>query len=164
MTPQNEDERCIHLVVTINKWSEEDRYSSRIGGGRFFRDRWVDLITRHYSGTPPAKELRPWEDLESWEQENAIKVYELVQHLAWTVGWPIDGLSREQKGRFVYICMVAQMWKRSPQGEKAYLVDWDQLPAWQQESYADIFENIEWYQEVGDVPDYVFFLKESPFS
>lgn len=164
MASQNEDEQYLQNALTFSGWSEKRHYFLRIDGGRFFRDRWIDLVKRHYPGTPPAKELRSWEDLEPWEQENAIKVYELVQHLAWTVGWPIDGLSREQKGRFVYTCMIAQVWKRIPQGEEAHLVDWDQLPAWQQESYADIFENIEWYQEVGDVPDYVHFLKESPFS
>src|SRR5579872_5783953 len=161
MVAQDEDEQPIQTVVASRGLPEEDRYSSRIGGGRFFRDRWIDLVKRHYPGTPPSKELRPWEDLEPWEQENAIKVYGLVQHLAWTVGWPIDGLSREQKGRFVYRCMIAQVWKRTPQYEEAHPVDWNELPTWQQESYADIFGNIEWYQEVGDVPDYVHFLKES---
>jgi hypothetical protein len=101
-----------------------------------------------------------WEEIEPWEQENAVKVYELVQHLAWTVGWPIDGLSREQKGRFVHTCLVAQIWKRAPQGEGMALNDWNHLPGWQQVVYADLFETIEWYQEIADVPQFVSFFKK----
>ncbi|HXR65409.1 MAG TPA: hypothetical protein VN729_05785 [Ktedonobacteraceae bacterium] len=104
--------------------------SMRMEGGRFFQDQWIYLVIKYCPNNPPSEKLLQWEDLEPWEQENALKVYELVQHLAWTVGWPIDGLSREQKGRFVHTCQIAQVWKCAPPREEIALNDWNQLPVW----------------------------------
>ncbi len=135
----------------------------RMEGGRFFQDQWIRIVIERCPDNSPFEKLLPWEDLEPWEQENVVKAYELVQHLAWTVGWPIDGLSREQKGRFVHTCLIAQVWKRAPQHDEIALGDWNQLPTWQQQAYADLFEMIEWYQEVANVPEYVSFFKEVSF-
>ncbi len=52
-------------------------------------------------------------------------------------------LSREQKGRFVAVCWTAQMFKHFEDPKRGYVADWPDLPAWQQETVADIFEVIE---------------------
>ncbi|MFD5466394.1 hypothetical protein ACFWIQ_26710 [Kitasatospora sp. NPDC127059] len=52
-------------------------------------------------------------------------------------------LSREQKGRFVALCWIAQIHKHIPDPKPAYTADWDDLPKWQQETDADIFEAVE---------------------
>ena len=161
MASQRENEQ--HMLDTSsvpNEPTETDLSQVRREGGRFFQDQWIRLVKEHCPDHLRAEKLLPWEDLELWEQENAVKAYELVQHLAWTVGWPIDGLNREQKGRFVHTCLMAQVWKRAPQRKSIALSDWNQLPTWQQQVYADLFEMIEWYQEVANVPDYVSFFKD----
>lgn len=52
-------------------------------------------------------------------------------------------LTRSQKGRFVALCWIAQIYKHIPDPKPAYVADWDDLPAWQQETDADIFEHLE---------------------
>jgi hypothetical protein len=52
-------------------------------------------------------------------------------------------LSREQKGRFVALCWIAQIHRHIPDPKPSYVADWDNLPAWQRETDADIFERIE---------------------
>jgi len=54
-----------------------------------------------------------------------------------------DQLSRAQKGRFVALCWIGQVFKHFPDPRPAYVADWDELPQWQQETDADIFERIE---------------------
>lgn len=52
-------------------------------------------------------------------------------------------LSREQKGRFVATCWTAQMYKHFEEPKPGYVADWSELPEWQRETDADIFEAIE---------------------
>ena len=52
-------------------------------------------------------------------------------------------LSREQKGRYVAICWTAQIYKYIDSPKPSYTADWADLPKWQRETDADIFEQIE---------------------
>ena len=52
-------------------------------------------------------------------------------------------LSRAQKGRFVSLCWIGQVFKHFPHPKPSYVADWEELPQWQQETDADIFERIE---------------------
>lgn len=52
-------------------------------------------------------------------------------------------LSREQKGRFLAVCWIAQIYKHIPDPKPGYVADWDDLPKWQRETDADIFERVE---------------------
>ncbi|MEV6321506.1 hypothetical protein AB0M45_09950 [Nocardia sp. NPDC051787] len=52
-------------------------------------------------------------------------------------------LSRTQKGRWLALCWIAQIYKHIPDPKPGYVADWDQLPEWQQETDADTFEVIE---------------------
>ncbi|GAB3983828.1 hypothetical protein GCM10029978_091680 [Actinoallomurus acanthiterrae] len=54
-----------------------------------------------------------------------------------------DTSSREQKGRFVALCWIAQIYKHIPEPKSSYVADWDALPEWQQKTDIDIFEEIE---------------------
>jgi len=44
---------------------------------------------------------------------------------------------------FVATCWIGQIFKHFPEPKPSYVADWDQLPQWQQETDADIFERIE---------------------
>jgi hypothetical protein len=48
-----------------------------------------------------------------------------------------------QKGRFVATCWIGQIFKHFPDPKPSYVADWDELPQWQRETDADIFERIE---------------------
>ncbi len=51
-------------------------------------------------------------------------------------------LSREQKGQFIALCWITQIYKHFPEPKPSYVADWDDLPQWQRETDADIFERI----------------------
>ncbi|MFB6720180.1 hypothetical protein ACFCV3_08485 [Kribbella sp. NPDC056345] len=48
-----------------------------------------------------------------------------------------------EQGRFVALCWIAQIYRRIPDPMPSYVADWDELPAGQRETDADIFERIE---------------------
>jgi hypothetical protein len=52
-------------------------------------------------------------------------------------------LTRTQKGRFVALCWIGQIYKHFPEPKPSYVADWEDLPQWQRETDADIFERIE---------------------
>lgn len=111
--------------------------------GHFFRDAWIAGVKRYYPGTPKDSYIAPWETLSQWEQESACAVYEQVRQFVSLTGGQTMHLSREQKGRFVCLCWIGQIFKHFPQPKSSYVADWDQLPEWQRETDADIFEAIE---------------------
>lgn len=70
-------------------------------------------------------------------------MYEQVRHFIGISSGHAARLSREQKSRFVATCWTAQMFKHFENPKPGYVADWPDLPSWQQETDADIFEAIE---------------------
>jgi hypothetical protein len=112
-------------------------------GGRFFRDTWIRGVKQHYPGTPKAGYVAPWPEMPAWEQDSATAVYEQVRQFVLATSGATRHLSREQKGRFICLCWIGQIFKHFPQPKESYVADWEQLPGWQQQTDADIFEAIE---------------------
>jgi len=111
--------------------------------GRIFREAWIAGVRKHYAGEPKAGYITPWEDTPDWERASAAAVYEQVRTFVELSNGQTAKLSREQKGRFVALCWIAQIYKHIPDPKLSYVADWDDLPTWQQETDADIFEQIE---------------------
>jgi hypothetical protein len=70
-------------------------------------------------------------------------VYDQVHAFVVTTDGSTARLSRAQKGRFVSLCWIGQVYKHFPDPKAAYVADWDALPEWQRETDADIFARIE---------------------
>lgn len=111
--------------------------------GRRFRDAWIDGVRKHYPGDPKPGYVTPWEDTAEWERQAAAAVYGQVKAFINVSGGHTSRLTREQKGRFVAICWIAQIYKHIDSPKASYTADWADLPTWQQETDADIFEQIE---------------------
>jgi hypothetical protein len=112
-------------------------------GGRFFREAWIEGVKKHYPGTPKSGYISPWSEMSQWEQESASAVYEQVRQFILVTGGQTTHLSREQKGRFVCLCWIGQIFKHFSDPKESYVADWEQLPEWQRETDVDIFESIE---------------------
>jgi len=112
-------------------------------GGRFFREAWITGVKRHYPGTPKPGYIASWSEMSQWEQESAIAVYEQVRQFVLVTGGKTKHLGQEQKGRFVCICWIGQIFKHFSQPKESYIANWEQLPEWQRETDVDIFEAIE---------------------
>ena len=111
--------------------------------GRVFREAWIAGVIKHYPGEPKPGYVAPWEDTPDWERESAAAVYEQVRAFVDTSGRATAKLTREQKGRFIALCWIAQIFKHFPDPKPAYVADWADMPEWQRETDADIFERIE---------------------
>jgi hypothetical protein len=111
--------------------------------GRAFREAWVAGVRRHYPGEPKAGYVAPWEETARWERESAAVVYGQVKAFIEATGGAAARLTRQQKGRFVALCWIGQIYRHFPDPKAAYVADWDDLPEWQRETDADIFERIE---------------------
>jgi len=114
-------------------------------GGRFFRTAWITGVQKHYSGTPKEGYVKPWEQMDAWEQQSAIAVYQQVAHFL-TAGvqeGKQTSLTKVQGGQLVRIAWVGQIYKHIPNPKPSYVGDWDTMPTWEQEVDADIFTAIE---------------------
>ena len=111
--------------------------------GRRFRAAWIAGVTKHFPGTPKAGYISPWEEMAEWEQSSAIAVHDQIRQFVLTTDGATSKLTREQRGRVVCLCWIGQIFKHFPNPKASYISDWEQLPAWQQETDADIFEAIE---------------------
>jgi hypothetical protein len=118
--------------------------------GRTFREAWIAGVRKHYPGDPKPGYVTPWDDTPYWERQAAAAVARQVRDFVIISGGTTAKLSREQKGRFVATCWIAQIYKHIPDPKPSYVANWDQLPEWQQETDADIFDHIEQLAQQGD--------------
>lgn len=112
-------------------------------GGKNFRNAWIAGVKKHYPGEPKHSYIAPWEETPGWERNSAAAVHDQVRHFIQVSAGAASKLTRTQKGRFVAVCWIAQIFKHFPDPKPAYVADWDDIPLWQQETDADIFEAIE---------------------
>ncbi|MBO1413517.1 hypothetical protein [Streptomyces sp. FH025] len=111
--------------------------------GRIFREAWIAGVKQHFPGEPKPGYITPWEETPDWERQSAAAVFGQVRDFIIVSGGTTTKLSREQKGRFIALCWIAQIHKHIPNPKPSYVADWDALPDWQKETDADIFEHIE---------------------
>lgn len=110
--------------------------------GRSFREAWIAGVRKHFPGEPKPSYVAPWDEMPDWERDSATGVYELVRTLVATSNGAANKLSRTQKGQYVALCWLTHIYKHFPDPKPSYVADWDQLPDWQKETDADIFEHI----------------------
>lgn len=115
----------------------------QIEGGQVFREAWIAGVTKHYPGEPKAGYITPWADTPDWERAAAEAVYEQVRAFLVATDGSAAKLSRTQKGQFVAACWTGQIYQRIPDPKPSYVAEWTDLPEWQRETDADIFERIE---------------------
>ncbi|WP_012180836.1 hypothetical protein [Salinispora oceanensis] len=111
--------------------------------GRVFREAWIAGVRKHYPGAPKPGYVTPWEDTPEWERESAAAVYEQVRQFIEVADGATTKLTREQKGRFVALCWIVQIFKHFASPKASYVADWSDMPEWHQETNSDIFEHIE---------------------
>ncbi|WP_171118931.1 MULTISPECIES: hypothetical protein [unclassified Streptomyces] len=111
---------------------------------RIFREAWIAGVHKHYPGEPKPGYITPWDETPEWEREAAAAVCGQVRDfIEVSGGGHAARLTREQKGHFVAICWTAQMYRIFEDPKPGYVADWTDLPTWQRETDADIFECIE---------------------
>jgi hypothetical protein len=111
--------------------------------GRVFREAWIAGVVQHYPGEPKPGYITPWDDTPDWERAAAAAVYDQVRAFIDATDGATAKLTREQKGRFVALCWIGQIYRHFPDPKSSYVADWDSLPAWQQETDSDIFDRIQ---------------------
>ncbi|MET9221373.1 hypothetical protein ACIQCJ_33345 [Streptomyces sp. NPDC093221] len=111
--------------------------------GRLFREAWITGVHRHFPGEPKAGYVTPWEATPEWERASAAAVEGQVREFLAVSGGHAGRLGREQKGRFVATCWIAQIYRHFEDPKPGYVADWAELPPWQRETDADIFEAVE---------------------
>ncbi len=114
-------------------------------GGRFFRAAWITGVHKHYPGTPKEGYVKSWEQMDTWEQQSAIAVY---QQTATFIKAGIQRnqhttLTNVQGGQLVRVAWVGQIYKHIPNPKPSYVSDWEQMPAWEQAVDIDIYTAIE---------------------
>lgn len=111
--------------------------------GRVFREAWIAGVKAHYPGDPKPGYISPWEETPAWEREAASAVYGQVRDFLTVSDGSASKLTREQKGRFVSLCWIAQIYKYFEDPKPSYVADWSEQPEWQRETNSDVFDAIE---------------------
>ena len=111
--------------------------------GKIFREAWIAGVHKHYPGEPKAGYVTPWRETPDWERQSAAAVYQLVAELLRVSEGAASRLTRAQKSQFVAAGWAAQIFLRIENPKPSYVAPWEELPTWQQEVDADIFESIE---------------------
>ncbi|GAB2662494.1 hypothetical protein [Nocardia goodfellowii] len=111
--------------------------------GRVFREAWIAGVTKYFPGEPKAGYITPWEQTPDWEKASATAVYQQIAAFVETTNGACANLTREQRGRFVALCWTGQIYKHIPNPKPSYVADWADLPEWQQQTDADIFDAVE---------------------
>lgn len=111
--------------------------------GRIFREAWIAGVKAHYPGEPKPGYISPWEETPEWERQAAATVCEQVQEFLRVSGGTAAKLTREQKGRFVSLCWIAQIYQHFGEPKPSYVADWSEQPEWQRETNSDVFEAVE---------------------
>lgn len=111
--------------------------------GRVFREAWIAGVKKYFPGDPKPGYIAAWDDTPDWERASAEAVYGQIRDFLSVTGGQARKLTREQKGRFVATCWIGQIYKHFPDPKPAYVADWLDLPKWQQETDAEIFEAVE---------------------
>lgn len=111
--------------------------------GRIFRQAWIDGVRKHYPGEPKPGYITPWEETPEWERKAAASVFAIVREFIENTGRGVAKLSREQRGRFIALCWVGQIYAAFDDPKPSYVADWEDLPEWQRETDSDIFGRIE---------------------
>lgn len=111
--------------------------------GRLFREAWIAGVTKHYPGEPKAGYVAGWDGMPEWERRSAAAVYGQVRAFLEISGGGATRLAREQKGQFVALCWIGQIFRHFPDPKPSYVAVWEDLPDWQRQTDADIFETIE---------------------
>lgn len=111
--------------------------------GSIFREAWISGVKKYYPGAPKPSYITPWDETPEWERQAAAAVCGQIRDFIATSDGNAKKLTREQKGRFVAICWIAQIYKHIESPKPGYVADWEELPEWQRETDADIFEAIE---------------------
>ncbi|WUH91671.1 hypothetical protein OG900_17205 [Streptomyces sp. NBC_00433] len=110
--------------------------------GRIFREAWITGVRKHFPGEPKPGYVAPWEGTPEWERASAAAVEGQVRDFLAVSDGHASRLGREQQGRFVATCWVAQIYRHFEDPKPGYVAPWEDLPAWQRETDADIFEAI----------------------
>ena len=111
--------------------------------GKVFREAWIAGVRVHFPGEPKPGYVTPWEQTPEWERESAAAVYQMVAELLTASAGAASKLTRVQKSQFVAACWTAQIFRRIPDPKPSYVAAWEDLPAWQREVDADIFEAVQ---------------------
>lgn len=114
---------------------------SQTEGARLFREAWIAGVRKHFPGEPNPGYVTEWEDTPEWERQAAGAVHDQVRQFLNLSDDRVPCLTREQKSRFVATCWNAQVYRHF-EDPKLYVVGWSDLPRWQKETNADIFEAI----------------------
>jgi hypothetical protein len=110
--------------------------------GQQFREAWITGVRKHFPGEPKPGYITPWQDTPDWERAAAAAVEQQIRTLAELTGGVVSRFTREQKGRFVALCWIGQILHRIDNPKPSYIADWPDLPEWQRETDADIFDAI----------------------
>lgn len=112
-------------------------------GYRATRQAWIDGVNTYYPGTPKPSYVTPWDELDAWEREAVIALYDHVRSIILPSLQAGIRLPQEHGGYLVGSIWNILMFQILRDPKPSYVSHFDQLSEWQQKTDIKMFEAIE---------------------
>ncbi|MCK2245232.1 MULTISPECIES: hypothetical protein [unclassified Crossiella] len=111
--------------------------------GEFFRQTWIDAVNEHYPGEPKSSYVAPWPETREWEQRCAAAVEGQLRDFLTRSDGHAAQLTQEQKGQYVTLCWLAQVYRHVDDPKPAYVAGWGDMQEWHRRVNISIFLRFE---------------------
>jgi hypothetical protein len=112
-------------------------------GYRATRQAWIDGVNEYYPGTPKPSYVKPWDELDAWEREAVIALYDHVRLIILPSLQAGIRIPQEYGGYLVGSIWNILMFQILHNPKPSYISHFDQLSEWQQKTDTKMFVAIE---------------------
>jgi hypothetical protein len=107
------------------------------------RQAWINGVNEYYPGTPKPSYIKPWPEMDAWEQEAVKLLYQHVHNIIKPALEQGIRVSREHGGYLVCSIWNVLMFQLLHEPKPSYVKHFNELDEWQQKTDIKMFEAIE---------------------
>jgi hypothetical protein len=107
------------------------------------RQAWIEGVKEYFPGTPKASYVKPWAEMDTWEQEAVKLLYQHVRSVILPILKQGIVISRKHGGYLVCSIWNILMFQLLHDPKPSYIKHFNELDEWQQKTDIKMFEAIE---------------------
>jgi hypothetical protein len=111
-------------------------------GWRATRQAWVDGVIAFYPGTPKQSYIKPWNEIDKWEQQAVKMLYSHIRAIILPTIQAGKEIPLEHGGYLVCSIWNVLVLQLLDNPKPSYIKHFDQLDNWQQRTDIKMFEAI----------------------
>jgi hypothetical protein len=114
-----------------------------VGQNRYAtRQAWIDGVTTYYPGTPKPSYIKPWNEMDKWEQQAVKMLYSHIRAIIFATLQAGKEIPPEHGGYLVCSIWNVLVLQLLDAPKASYIKHFNQLDEWQQKTDIKMFEAI----------------------